>query len=292
MSISTREITATRAAASNLSRLLPGDPGRPLTTSRAHARVGRGAAAVLLGVWFALPLLPLALWAVADRWSYPAVIPTAWGVGGMITAISSGGAPALGRSVLLGVAVAAIATPIGAIAARGLSSGWAPFPRTLTALLFAPVALPPFAAILGTNVILLRAHVPALLGLVMVLVVIALPYTTFTLRAAYAAHDVGYEEEARTLGASRPYVLWRVHIPLMAPALARAAFLAFLVGWSDYIVTLIIGGGQLVTLPMITASAAAGIGNDPVVAVLSLAAVLPPLVLLIVLARSGTRGHP
>jgi putative spermidine/putrescine transport system permease protein len=75
----------------------------------------------------------------------------------------------------------------------------------------------------------------------------------------------------------------------MAPALARAAFLAFLVGWSDYIVTLIVGGGQLVTVPIITASLAAGVGNDSVVAVLSLAALIPPVALLIVLARNGFR---
>ncbi|MCY7411982.1 MAG: ABC transporter permease subunit [Salinibacterium sp.] len=247
--------------------------------------------ALLLG-WFALPLLPLAMWAFADQWSYPATAPTEWGTEGLNSAIAAGGIAAFGHSALLGIAVAAIATPIGAVAARALVAGWAPFPRLVTALLFAPVAIPPFASILGTNVIVLRAQIPPVVGLVVVLVVVALPYTVFTLRAAYAAHDIGYEEEARTLGASPAYVLWRVQMPLMAPALARAAFLAFLVGWSDYIVTLIVGGGQFVTLPMITASLAAGIGNDSVVAVLSLAAVIPPLALLIVLARNGYRKRP
>jgi putative spermidine/putrescine transport system permease protein len=252
------------------------------------SRLGRVVAVFLLTGWFMLPLLPLALWAFANRWSYPTTLPTVWGLDGVNSAIVAGGLPAFGHSVLLGVAVAAIATPMGAVAARGLVAGWAPFPKVVTVLLFAPVAIPPFAAVLGTNVILLRAHIPALIGLVMVLVVVALPYTTFALRAAYAAHDIGYEEEARTLGASPSQVLWRVQVPLMAPAFARAAFLAFLVGWGDYIVTLIVGGGQLVTLPMITASLASGIGNDSVVAVLSLAAVIPPLALLLIFIRTGT----
>lgn len=242
---------------------------------------------VLLTAWFTLPLLPLAMWAFANRWSYPATVPTAWGIDGLNSAIASGGVAAFGSSALLGIAVAAIATPIGAVAARALVAGWAPFPKVVTALLFAPVAIPPFAAILGTNVILLRVHIPPFLGLVLVLVVVALPYTTFTLRTAYAAHDIGYEEQARTLGASPYHVFRHVQVPLLAPALAGAAFLAFLVGWNDYIVTLIVGGGQLVTLPMITASLASGVGNDSVVAVLSLAAVIPPIALLFLVARTG-----
>lgn len=286
VTITTRELVPALAIPR---RRLPGDPGRPLTASRTGSRLGRVGLVVLLLGWFALPLLPLALWAFADQWSYPAAVPTEWGTEGLNSAIAAGGIAAFGRSALLGVAVAAIATLIGAVAARALVAGWAPFPRLVTVLLFAPVAIPPFASILGTNVILLRAQVPSLLALVMVLVVVALPYTTFTLRAAYAAHDVRYEEEARTLGASQAQVLWRIQIPLMAPALARAAFLAFLVGWSDYIVTLIVGGGQLVTVPIITASLAAGVGNDSVVAVLSLAALIPPVALLIVLARNGFR---
>ncbi|MFO7691167.1 MAG: ABC transporter permease subunit, partial [Cryobacterium sp.] len=156
-------------------------------------------------------------------------------------------------------------------------------------VLLAPIALPPFAAVLGLNVILLRAYVPPAAGLLLVLVVVAIPYTTFTMRVAYAAHDIRFEEEARTLGASPRSVLWRVHVPLLAPALARAAFLSFLVGWSDYVVTVVVGGGEIVTLPLVTGSLAAGIGNDAAVAVLSLSAIVPPLALLILTGLTGRR---
>lgn len=289
MTVSTRDLVPPPVASTR--RRLPGDPGRPLTTSQAGSRLGRAVLVALLIAWFMLPLLPLAMWAFANRWSYPSTVPTNWGFDGLNSAIATGGPVAFGHSALLGIAVAVVATPIGAVAARALVAGWAPFPKIVTVLLFAPIAIPPFAAILGTNVILLRAQIPPVVGLVLVLSVAALPYTTFTMRTAYAAHDVGYEEEARTLGASAARVLVSVHLPLMAPALARAAFLAFLVGWSDYIVTLIVGGGQLVTLPMITGSLASGIGNESVVAVLSLAAVIPPLVLLTLLTASESRSR-
>ncbi|MFJ2543799.1 ABC transporter permease [Microbacterium sp. NPDC087589] len=268
-----------------------------LTRPRGLGRVVRVALTVLLVAWFALPFLPLVLWSFADAWSFPSPLPTAWGVRGVEDALGFGLLPGLGRSVLLGLAVAAIATPFGALAARALTFGAVPFPRTVSALLLAPIALPPFAAVLGVNVLLLRAYVPPIVGVALVLVVLALPYTTFVMRAAYGAYDLSYEEEARLLGASRAQVLRRVHLPMIAPALARAAFLAFLVAWSDYIVTVIVGGGEVVTLPLIVAGAAAGLGNDSAVAVMSLGAVIPPVLLLVAVltlrgsARSASKGR-
>jgi putative spermidine/putrescine transport system permease protein len=58
--------------------------------------------------------------------------------------------------------------------------------------------------------------------------------------------------------------------------------LAFLIGWSDYVVTLVLGAGQLVTLPLLLGASASGSGNDPTTAALSLLAVAPPLALLVV----------
>ena len=108
-------------------------------------------------------------------------------------------------------------------------------------ILLAPLALPAFVAVMGLTIVLLRARVPGVVGVVILLVAAALPYTVYTMRVTYAAHDLAFEEEARTLGASRLQVLWRVHLPLVAPGLARAAFLSFLVGWSDYVLTVLVG---------------------------------------------------
>lgn len=252
-------------------------------------RLGRLVIAALMIAWLIVPFLPMVLWAFADRWPSSAAFPTQWGTAGFMAAMAQGGAAAFKKSLILGVIVAAIATPAGAVVGRALALGRAPAPRSLTVLVFAPLLLPALTLSLGMNVLLLRARVPELIGLVLVLVAMAMPYTTFSMRVAYASYDAGYDAEARVLGASRRHTLWHVHLPLIAPALARSAFLAFLVGWSDYIVTLLIGGGQIVTLPLITASAAAGVGNDSLVAVLSLIAIIPPVLVLAWLARQPWR---
>lgn len=244
-------------------------------------RVFRG---ILVG-WFLVPLVPLALWAFANRWPFPARFPQEFGFDGVRTALDSGAVHAALLSTALGVAVAAVATPVGALAARALASGRVVAPRLVQAMLLSPLVLPAFAVALGLDVVVLRLRVPGAAAVVVILAVAALPYTTTVMGLAFGAYDVAYEEEARTLGASRWTVALRIRLPLLAPAISGAAFLAFLVAWSDYVVTLLIGGGRLITLPMLVGSFAAGTGNESVVAVLSLAAILPPLILLIVVAR-------
>lgn len=262
-------------------RTQPVTSGAALQVSRRWGGLGRAVLAMALAVWFLLPLAPLVMWLFADRWAYPAPAPEAWGFDGVRAALAQGAAAAFMQSLGLGLAVSAVATPLGVLAARALTYYRVPFPAFVNAVLFAPLALPAFAAAFGLNVLLLRLHIPPAAGVMLILAVYALPYTTYTMRVAYGAHDLGFEEEARSLGASRRQVLLRVHLPLLAPALARSAFLAFLVGWSDYVITLLVGGGSMVTVPMLVASAASGTGNDAAVAVLSVAAILPPLILLL-----------
>jgi putative spermidine/putrescine transport system permease protein len=81
-------------------------------------------------------------------------------------------------------------------------------------------------------------------------------------------------------------------VPLLAPALAVAAFLAFLVGWSDYVVTVLVGGSRLVALSLLVASAVSAAGNEAQVAALSLLTTLPPVALLLSVAAIGRRGRP
>ena len=256
-----------------------------MSSPRSLTKVAPRVGAALLGVWFVLPLLPLALWAGAERWSAPAVLPQAWGLGGLSQALATGGPGAFAQSAALGLLVAGVATPLGGLAGFALARGRPWCPRATALILLAPLALPPFAIALGLDTVILRAHVPSLAGLTVILAAVALPYTTYLMWLAGSAHDPLYAEEARTLGASARVALWRVQLPLLAPSIAGAAFLAFLVGWSDYVVTVIVGAGQFVTVPVLLASYAADVGNEPLVAVLALAGLLPPLAFYLLLRR-------
>lgn len=248
-------------------------PGHALTARRTMVRVVAAAA-------LTVPLLPVALWAVADRWTFPAHLPQQWGLRGFAEAANSDALPAALRSALVGTLVAVAATTLGAMAGRALGWRLVRHRALVIGALMSPMALPPLAVAMGLDTVVLRSGVPELVGVVVILTVFAMPYTVFIIGARYAALDPAVEEQARLLGATPAKTLAFVTIPALAPALATAAFMAFLVGWTDYAVTVLVGGGQLVTLPLLVAGAASGTGNEPAVAVLSTLSLLPPLLAL------------
>ena len=252
--------------------------------ARAVARPLHLLISVLLLGWLFIPLIPLLLWSGASRWSGVSRLPQDFGLRGWREALNSGAVPALIRSGVLGVTVAVIATPLGVAAGRAL--GWRLVRRPVlpTVVLLGPVVLAPYAIAMGFDVVTLRLGVPGEVAVVVALSVFALPYTTFTMRATYLGLDPALEEQARVLGASPRQALRHVTLPAAGAGLATAVGLAFLVGWSDYAVTLLIGGGQIVTMPMLIGAAAAGSGNNSLTSALAVAASLPPLLALAVFA--------
>ena len=257
-----------------------------LTVTRS---VRRNAPSALVLVWMLAPLVPILVWGFAARWSAPAVLPQDWGLVGWRQALDSGMYAALARSAVLGLVVAAIATPVGAMAGRALGWREVNYPVLVGLVLLAPVVLPPFAVSMGLDVLLLRLGIPETLAVVMVLVAFAIPYTAYTMRASYQSVDPEVEEQARVLGATPRQARNRASLPAVRSGLVAAFALAFLVGWSDYAVTLLVGGGRLITMPVLIGATASGTGREPALAALSLAAVIPPVVALGIVLRFARR---
>jgi len=70
-----------------------------------------------------------------------------------------------------------------------------------------------------------------------------------------------------------------------------AALFAFLISWSEYILTLLIGGGVVRTLPLLL-FAEIGSSDLPAAAALSLVIALPPLLLVALTSRLLTGSTP
>lgn len=257
--------------------------------SRGPVHPGRRLTGALLIVWLVVPLTPLVMWAVAARWSGTAILPQEVGLRGWREALDLGVVDALTRSAVLGSVVALVATPLGVMAGRALGWKLVRRPAVPTVVLLGPVVLAPFAVAMGLDIVILRLGVPGEVAVVLVLSVFALPYTTFTMRATFVALDPGLEEQARVLGASARQARRRITLPAATAGLLTATGLAFLVGWSDYAVTLLIGGGQIVTAPLLIGSSAAGSGNDALTSTLAISASVPPLAALAIFAWAASR---
>jgi putative spermidine/putrescine transport system permease protein len=73
-------------------------------------------------------------------------------------------------------------------------------------------------------------------------------------------------------------------LPMIFPGVIVAGLFSFLLSWSQYLSTLIIGGGRITTLPIIL-FALMGSGDRPVAAAVSVVFVVPAFFALLFSAR-------
>jgi putative spermidine/putrescine transport system permease protein len=111
-----------------------------------------------------------------------------------------------------------------------------------------------------------------------------LPYAVFVLWGVFSNYNPDYEDQARSLGAGTTRVALRVMLPMTLPGLVVAGLFSFLLSWSQYLATLIIGGGKVTTLPIILFALMTS-GDRPVAAAVSLVFVAPALLALLLSAR-------
>lgn len=233
-----------------------------------------------------LPLLVLTLQGLSTGWFYPDVLPETITLG---PARSVLGRPGTLDAFALGVVVSAVVTvaacAVGWPAARVLAGRSFRFRGVVFLVLFLPSVLPPVGLAMGVNVVLLRTPLRnQLAGVVLAHLVPALPYAVALLTAVFVRADGEQERQAALLGASRWQRLTLVTVPARFGGLATAASLVFVVSWSQYLLTLLAGGGRVVTSTMLLFSALAG-GNPTTIAVLALTAGLPSMVALAVTWR-------
>ena len=156
--------------------------------------------------------------------------------------------------------------------------------RVVELVLLAPVIVPAIAVSMGIQVMFIRYGLADTIpGVVLVHLIPTIPYVVLVMGAVFANYDTSYEEQARVLGANPLRVFMHVTFPAVLPGLVVAAFFAFLISWSEYLMTLIIGGGIVITLPILLFQF---VGSDPsIAAALSLFFIAPAIVLMILTSR-------
>ncbi len=251
--------------------------------------VGATAIVVLL----LIPFVPLVLTSIGSAYFHPQIVPDQLSTRAWSVVLTPGSASwsALVDTVVIGVAVTAISLVVAVPAGRVLGTRRFRGRRAIELLLLLPVVVPTIAVAIGIHVVFIRLGLAGgLSGVVLVHLIPATPYVVLLSAGVFANLDLELESQARSLGASWWRAFTQVTLPLAAPGLAVAGLLGFLVSWGQYALTLVIGGGRVVTLPILLFASAAG-GDDAITAATALFHGLPALVVLIVAARLLTGGR-
>jgi putative spermidine/putrescine transport system permease protein len=263
-------------------------PSSPLPESASAASFGKGCAALLLALAVLLPLLPLLAWSFAGRWFFPALWPQAWSLDAWryVLSPSSRVGEALVTSTAVALATVAVCVVLGLPAARALGLYAFRGRGLFEWLILLPLVVPGLVVAMGVQIAFIRYGLAdRFLGVVLVHVVPCLPYFVLVMGGVFANYSTELEETARTLGAPPWRVFWHITLPAIAPGLTVAGLLTFLVSWTQYISSVLIGGGQVVTLPMVLFPLV-GAANHANAAAVSLVFLLPALVALGVTVRA------
>ncbi|MBI3169312.1 MAG: ABC transporter permease subunit, partial [Chloroflexi bacterium] len=208
------------------------------------------------------PLLLFTAYAFSTRWFFPQPFPTEWTLTTFQRAINeSRTLSSMAQGIWIATLVSFLSLILALPAARVLGLRKFRGRQLAWLLLFLPTIIPPLAIGMGLNILFLRIGLAGTIaGVILAHIIPTLPYTIFTLSSAFARFDENYEFQALALGASAWHIFFKVTLRMMTPSLVVATLFAFLISWSQYLLTLLIGGGQIITLPVLLFSAASG-GN-------------------------------
>ena len=266
----------------------PRAPSRP---RRLRGTAGSRIAVVLIVVAILFPLVPLVIHSFARGYVFPQLLPAEWSTRAwrIVLATDGGTWNALRWSVVVAVAVTALALLVALPAGRVLGLRTFRGKRVLEFLVLTPLLVPAVAVAIGLDITFIRLGLSGTFwGVVLVHLIPATPYAVLVLAGVFANYDADLEAQARTLGASPLNVFRHVTMPAIKPGLIIAGFFAFIVSWSQYVLTLQIGGGKILTLPVLLVSTASG-GDVAITGALTIVSALPVVVLLGLASRHVVR---
>lgn len=246
----------------------------------------------ILLVGLLAPVLPLATWAISGQWRYPALLPERVTGRGLALVATPEVVRSLLTSLVIAGTVAAVATAVGFGAGRALGSYRFRGRRVVRLLLLVPALVPTLAVTLGIQVFFIRLGLADTApGVVVAHLIPTVPYAGLVLAAAFDNLDPEVEDQARMLGAGPVLRMLLVTVPAVRSALAVTVYLTFVISWGEYILTLLVGGGTVRTLPLLL-FATVGTADYPAAAALALVIALPPLLLAGLAARRLTGRNP
>jgi spermidine/putrescine transport system permease protein len=155
------------------------------------------------------------------------------------------------NSLLISVFASLGATVIGTLAAMGFVRNRFMLREVLNVLFLSPMIIPEIItgiALLSFATLLnIRGGVPLI---VIGHILIGLPFVMTVVSARLHGFDTSLEEAAMDLGASEVMTFRRVTMPLIMPGIAGGALLAFTISFDNFMMTYLLAGTGVMTVPV------------------------------------------
>ena len=201
-----------------------------------------------------LPMAVIAVWSVTGRWPWPNLLPESWTLR-TLEELFFGSAKlpkVLGSSVALAAAVALLATFISILTSRATEFYAFPGKRLVRLCGMLPLLVPGTVFAMGIQLVMLKLGLSdTLAGVVLVHLVCALPYCLAIMGDVTRAVGIRLEEQAAVLGAGPLRAFFAVTLPALMPGVLSSISMGFILSYSQYFTTLMVGGGRVKTIALV-----------------------------------------
>jgi putative thiamine transport system permease protein len=205
-----------------------------------------------------LALIGLVLWSFAGYWPFPNAYPDQ-----LVTLHWQSAFQQLPETIvdtiLVGVAATGIALFFALFALEAEQQRQTPLSSTASLMIYLPLLVPSIAFLFGI------VWVNELIGVNAVFSVVVLghflfvmPYVFLSLATSYRKLDLRYAKVAASLGCSPFKVFYAVKLPQLMPPMLFSAALGLAISFSQYLPTLLLGGGRINTLTTEAVAIASG----------------------------------
>ncbi len=251
------------------------------TTVKKEKNSVRKVVLTLLYLWTFVPFIPIIIWSFSLRWNYPNLLPE-FSLRGWKYVFTQGNIlTSLTTSILISTIVTIISLLIGLPAAKALGMYEFKGKKIISMLITLPAIVPLLAVAMGIQIVFIKLGIcDSVIGVVLIHLVPVMPYMIMNLESTFKAYNPEFEQQARVLGAGPFKTFYRITIPAIMPGIIVASMFAFVISWSQYLLTLIIGGPGIKTLPLLL-FAFINSGDYTVGAAVCIIFVLPALIILV-----------
>ena len=259
--------------------------------NRQQNRSPRNLLPIIAGLFVSLlvlaPLIPMGIWSVSTKWFFPDLVPPefssrAWEY---VFSPASQSLQALLKGTVIALVATLISLIIGVPAGRALGLYQFRGKRFVQFLLLAPVIVPVLAVVMGMHIVFIKYGLAGTMhGVIIAHLIPMTPYVIIVMTSVFANYDVEFEEQARTLGADPFRTFLFVTFPAVYPGILVATLFAFILSWGQYVLTLMIGAGRVVTLPLQLFSFATS-GDNSITAAVGILYLAPTILILILTAK-------
>jgi putative spermidine/putrescine transport system permease protein len=236
---------------------------------------------IILGL---LPILFLIVQSLASNYTFPEILPSRFTLQGWKVVMTENRmGQALSNTLIIGGAAVLLNLLLGLPAGKALAFYYFKGKGIIEAIIFLPLLIPMLALAMGLQIVMLKLGLcNSILGVILIHLLPTLPYSIRIYRGGYENIGIKWEEQAKTLGANNLTVFKTIYLPLLLPSIRSGCVLAFVISLSQYVLTALIGGGNVLTLALIYYPYFDSL-NKTILAAFSLVFAVLPILFLIVI---------